>query len=99
MKNIKCTHAFAIPDVKSEIQTETGRRQMKFIRSATMILTVASVTGATQPVIAADGTSRAIASRQAHIKLYSWNIGRLGAMAKTKVPYDAKMATAQPTIL
>jgi cytochrome c556 len=66
---------------------------MKFIRSAIMLLAVAGVAATAQPVFA-DGMGKAVASRQAQMKLYSWNLGRLGAMAKTKAPYDAKVASA-----
>jgi cytochrome c556 len=66
---------------------------MKFIRSAIMMLAVAGVAATAQPVYA-DGMDKAVASRQAQMKLYSWNLGRLGAMAKTKAPYDAKAAAA-----
>lgn len=35
---------------------------------------------------------KAIDARQAHMTLYSFNIGTLGGMAQDKIPYDAAMA-------
>lgn len=36
----------------------------------------------------------AVKARQAHMTLYSFNLGTLGAMAKDEIPYDAASATA-----
>jgi cytochrome c556 len=36
----------------------------------------------------------AIKARQAHMNLYAFNLGTLGAMAQDKAPYDAAAATA-----
>ncbi|OSP54546.1 cytochrome c [Pseudoruegeria sp. SK021] len=36
----------------------------------------------------------AVAARQAHMDLNGFNLGILGAMAKTEVPYDAAVASA-----
>ncbi|MFZ3581636.1 c-type cytochrome [Loktanella sp. DJP18] len=35
---------------------------------------------------------RAVDARQAHMTLYSFNLGTLGGMAQDKIPYDAAMA-------
>lgn len=36
----------------------------------------------------------AIDARQAHMTLYSFNLGPLGAMAQDRIPYDAEVAAA-----
>jgi cytochrome c556 len=39
------------------------------------------------------GIEAAVKARQAMMQLYSYNLGQLGAMAKTTVPYDAEAAS------
>lgn len=39
-------------------------------------------------------TEGAIKARQSMMQLYAFNLGALGAMAKTAVPYDAEVASA-----
>lgn len=41
----------------------------------------------------------AVAARQAHMDLYGFNLGIIGAMAKSEVPYDAAVASAAATNL
>ncbi len=63
--------------------------------SATLLLqTFASAASAD------DAMKKAIGARQAQMKLYSFNLGQLGAMAKGALPYDAKVAqTAADNLL
>lgn len=68
---------------------------MNFRKLAVLGLAGFAVVATAAPTIAADpGVEKAIKSRKAEMALYSWNLGRLGAMAKGKVPYDAKVAAA-----
>lgn len=41
-----------------------------------------------------DAAEKAIKARKAHMQLYAWNLGTLGAMAKGAVDYDAEAASA-----
>ena len=44
--------------------------------------------------IADEAAEGAIKARQSVMQLYAFNLGALGAMAKTAVPYDAEVANA-----
>ena len=46
------------------------------------------------PVLADKAKEKAVGARQAQMKLYAFNIGQLGAMAKGEVDYDAGVAKA-----
>jgi cytochrome c556 len=41
-----------------------------------------------------DPLAAAVNARQAHMQLYAFNLGQLGAMAQGEMPYDAAMAQA-----
>jgi cytochrome c556 len=59
------------------------------------ILTALSLTGALiagAALAQTDPLTAAVAARQAHMDLYAFNIGQLGAMAQGAIPYDAAMA-------
>lgn len=52
-----------------------------------------AVAAVAMPAVAADpAMDKAIKSRKAQMALYSWNLGRIVAMAKGDTPYDAKAA-------
>lgn len=58
---------------------------------AATILLSASITVS---AVAAEPFKKEIGARQAVMRLYSFNLGQLGAMAKGKMAYDAGAATA-----
>lgn len=68
---------------------------MKITRFAVPLLAAVVAAAVAGPTLAADpAVEKAIKSRQAQMHLYSWNLGRLGAMAKGQAAYDAKVAQA-----
>lgn len=72
---------------------------MKFGKIAVLALAALAVSAmtitTTGAAFAADkAIAKSIKSRKAQMHLYSWNLGRLGAMAKGQAAYDAKVASA-----
>ena len=51
-----------------------------------------AATFATAPVLADGHLEKAVEARNAQMKLYAWNLGTLGGMAKGTVEYDADKA-------
>lgn len=68
---------------------------MGFFRSSIAIFSLAAAALAipAAPSHAQDAEA-VIKARQAHMRLTSFNLGPLGAMAKGEMPYDAALATA-----
>ena len=62
----------------------------KFLVIAATVLLAVAASGAG----AAEDVEKAIGARQAVMKIYSFNLGRLGSMAKGETPYDAEAAKA-----
>lgn len=65
----------------------------------TLPLAVAALLSAGIAVSAQDAPTEkqlmgAVAARQAHMDLYSFNLGIIGSMAKSEIPYDATVASA-----
>ena len=58
---------------------------------ATSVCLVAGAAGADGHVDAS--IAAAVKARKAVMQLYAYNLGQLGAMAKTTVPYDAEAAS------
>ena len=46
------------------------------------------------PALSQEAENPAVKARHAHMQLYAWNLGQLGAMAKGETEYDAEAATA-----
>ena len=66
---------------------------MQHWKKATLAIAAAAVAAVAMPAGAADpAVEKAIKSRKAQMVLYSWNLGRVSAMAKGQAPYDAKVA-------
>lgn len=67
------------------------------MRSVSKILAFSAILftfGATLPVLADGHLGKAVEARNAQMKLYAWNLGALGAMAKGERDYDAAAAGA-----
>jgi cytochrome c556 len=62
--------------------------------AAVGVALVLGVTTQSGPAIAAEPFAKEIKARKAVMQLYSFNLGKLGAMAKGKMAYDAKKAQA-----
>jgi len=66
---------------------------MTFRKIAILTMAAAAAALTAGPSVAADpAMEKAVKSRQAMMTLYSWNLGRLSAMAKGEAPYDAAAA-------
>ena len=55
-------------------------------------IAVAAVLGVTAPLVLAQDAKQSIGARQGYMKLTSFYLGQLGAMAKGEVEYDAERA-------
>lgn len=58
------------------------------------IATTAIIVALAGGALAQSAVDGAIKARKAHMQLYAFNLGPLGAMAKGEMPYDAEAATA-----
>lgn len=66
---------------------------MKPLATLAAVTIAVSATLAAQPTaVAAQDIEKAVAARQSTMKLYSFYLGQLGAMAKGEVEYDAEAA-------
>lgn len=65
---------------------------MKRVSTAALSLFIAGAVAL--PVLADGHLDKAIKARKAQMTLLSWNLGKLGAMAKGEAEYNAEVATA-----
>ncbi len=65
---------------------------MDFKRMTLVGLTVAGMTAGAVWAAGNDGPPPAVKARQAHMQLYAFNLGMLGAMAKGAAEFDAEKA-------
>ncbi|GAA3877175.1 cytochrome c [Celeribacter arenosi] len=69
------------------------------MRFGLKLTAVALLAATTLTATAQDAAEGAVKARQAHMQLYAFNLGALGAMAKGAVEYDAEAATRAATNL
>ena len=67
---------------------------MKRLLTALTAAAIMALGTVSTSAIADEAMEKAIKARKAQMKLYSWNLGTLGGMAKGKIDYDAKAAAA-----
>ena len=67
--------------------------------SAAALLAATTLTATTLTATAQDALESAVKARQAHMQLYAFNLGTLGAMAKGAMDYDAEAASRAATNL